>query len=59
MEKTLRKQVRAAFKSMPFTDAINATIEERKALLQIMPESKLNRMTMEASKSAGMYNLRR
>lgn len=59
MTKTLKEQVKEAFKTLTFTDAIDATIEERKQLLHIMSETRLNRMCVETSKYYGKYNLRR
>ena len=56
--KTVKEQVKEAFKTMPFTEAINATIEQRRALLHIMSETRLNKMCMETSKYYGMYNMR-
>lgn len=56
--KTVKEQVKEAFKTMPFTEAVNATIEQRRALLHIMSETRLNKMCMETSKYYGMYNMR-
>ena len=57
MKLTIREQVKKAFREMPFADAFNATIEQRKQLLHVMTEYSIWRMCVETSKYAGMYNL--
>lgn len=59
MTKTIKEQVKETFRTMPFTEAVAATIDQRKQLCHIMKECHIYRMCVETSKWAGMYNLKR
>ena len=59
MTKTLKEQVKDTFKSLPFTEAWEATTEGREKLQHIMSRTNIYRMCLETSKYHGKYNLTR
>lgn len=59
MTKTLKEQVKDTFKTLPFTEAWEATTECREKLLCIMSRANIYRMCLGTSKYYGNYNLTR
>lgn len=56
-KKGLREYIKEIFRNYPFTEALELTAAERETCKMILTESRINRMCIETSKYAGMYNL--
>lgn len=59
MTKTVKEQVKETFKTLPFTEAWDATSEGREKLQHTMSRTNIYRMCLETSKYYGMYNLKK
>lgn len=59
MTKTVKEQVKETFKTKPFTEAWDATIEGREKLQHIMSRTNIYRMCVETSKYYGKYNIQK